>query len=387
MSWKRDSVIFKQEGSYSCFPGLAQLSDGRLVVPFTQRDWPTHHAPGRLRVFTSPDGGESWQETQDTSLSPLWKGARGNFRRVLADGSWLVAGTSGWDMLPSTERAQREAQGYCTHDHESDPDLFYLSRRDFTISKSRDGGTTWQRQTIPAPEDMVTFHSFRGIVLKDGTLLVPIGGSAHKPGLNLRTLEGAARRQYMARSTDGGETWELAQMIEDPQGQYTEEVALVELRDGRVLALARVQGLGDTGYLWQQASVDGGQTWSEAVETRIWGYPAHLLQLQDGRLLCSYGYRREPAGIRAVVSNNGGWSWDLADERILRDDGGTPAQAWSAADLKLFKTKAGLAGAPDLGYPRSIQLADGTIFSVYYFTAKDGITHVAATKWRLDGDL
>ena len=176
-------------------------------------------------------------------------------------------------------------------------------------------------------------------------------------------------------------------MIEDPQGQYTEEVALVELRDGRVLALARVQGPGDTGYLWQQASADGGQTWSEAVETRIWGYPAHLLQLQDGRLLCSYGYRREPAGIRAVVSNNGGWSWDLADERILRDDGGTPAQAWSAADLKLFKKKAGLAGAPDLGYPRSIQLADGTIFSVYYFTAKDGITHVAATKWRLDGDL
>ena len=82
MSWKRDIVLFKQEGVYACFPLLQQLPDGRLVVGFTHRDWPTHCDPGRWRVLVSADGGESWQETLDTSLQLLWRGARGGFRCV-----------------------------------------------------------------------------------------------------------------------------------------------------------------------------------------------------------------------------------------------------------------------------------------------------------------
>ena len=36
----------------------------------------------------------------------------------------------------------------------------------------------------------------------------------------------------------------------------------------------------------------------------------------------------------------------------------------------------------DLGYPLSVQLADDSIFTVYYMTI-GGITHVAATRWQL----
>ena len=392
MSWKRDIIIFKQEGSYSCFPTLENLPDGRLVIPVTQRDWPSHHSTGRLRVFTSDDEGESWQETHDGTLPPLWKGATGKFRCLLDDGTWLDMGAGGRgghfdapDVRPVTERAQWEEQRYHTADHENDSSLFYLSGRALNVGKSRDGGSTWQKQTIPVAQDMVTLSCFRGLRLKDGTLLFPVGGPVDKPGLNLRTMEGAAWRQYMARSRDGGDTWELTGMIEDARGGYTEEVTLLELEDNRLLALVRAHRPGPTGYLWQQWSTDGGRTWSPPVETQMWGYPAHLLQLQDGQILCTYGYRRKPAGIRAALSNNGGWSWDLADERILRDDGGTPAQGWGPAQLELVK-KRGVAGA-DLGYPVSTQLADGTIFTVYYITGSDGITHAAATKWRLDGNL
>ena len=120
------------------------------------------------------------------------------------------------------------------------------------------------------------------------------------------------------------------------------------------------------------------------METQIWGYPCHLLRLADGRILCTYGYRFKPAGIRAVLSNDGGWSWDLKRERILRDDGGTPAQGWGPKQLEKFKER-GVAGA-DLGYPFSAQLADGAILTVYYFTGTDGITHAAATKWCLAGE-
>jgi hypothetical protein len=36
----------------------------------------------------------------------------------------------------------------------------------------------------------------------------------------------------------------------------------------------------------------------------------------------------------------------------------------------------------DLGYPRSMQLKDGTILTVYYFTDDARVTHIACTRWR-----
>ena len=289
------------------------------------------------------------------------------------------------EVRPAAERAHWEEKRYSTADHENDPHLFYLSGRELNVGRSRNGGETWQKRSIPAPDDMVTLSGFRGLYTRDGTLLFPVGGKAYRPGLNMRALDDATWRQYMARSTDGGENWEWTKMVEDPTGAYTEEVTLLELENDRVLALVRAHRPGPTGYLWQQWSADGGRPWSEPVETQIWGYPCHLLRLQDGRILCTYGYRFKPAGIRAVLSGDGGWSWDLKGERILQDDGGTPAQGWGPEQLEKFKVR-GVAGA-DLGYPFSAQMADGAIVTVYYFTGTDGITHAASSKWRLEGEL
>lgn len=392
MGWKRDSVIFKEQGSYSCFPTLEQLADGRLIVAITQREWPSHYSKGQVRVMVSDDGGECWQESEDRSLSALWPGATGKFRCRLADGTWLDMGAGGRgghfdapELRPIGERAEWEAKRYSTNDCENDPSHFYLDGKDLHIGKSRDGGATWQRQQIPAPADMLNLNGFRGLRLGDGTLLFPVGGPVDHSGLDLRTREGAAWRQYIARSTDDGQTWQWAAMVEDPHGVYTEEVSLLEVADNRLLAMTRCHRPGPTGYLWQQWSEDGGRTWSQPVETPVWGYPCHLLKLQDGRLLCTYGYRFKPAGIRAVLSGNGGWSWDVQNTRVLRNDGGTPAAGWGPEQLAKFAER-GVAGA-DLGYPFSAQLQDGSILTVYYFTGADGITHAAASKWSIDGDL
>jgi len=83
----------------------------------------------------------------------------------------------------------------------------------------------------------------------------------------------------------------------------------------------------------------------------IWGYPAHLLSLKDGSLLCTYGYRKDPLGIRACLSYDKGATWDVEHEIILRADG---------------------KGEGDLGYPVSIQLEDGRIFSIYYMQTGSG---------------
>ena len=71
MKLQRDIIIFKKEGSYSCFPVLEQLADGRLMVALTQREFPSHNSKGRLRLFLAAADGEHWQETTDSSLAPM----------------------------------------------------------------------------------------------------------------------------------------------------------------------------------------------------------------------------------------------------------------------------------------------------------------------------
>jgi hypothetical protein len=139
------------------------------------------------------------------------------------------------------------------------------------------------------------------------------------------------------------------------------ETALVETADGLIIAMMRPDP-DRSGHLWQSVSEDGGKTWSAPLKTPMWGYPAHLLALRDGRVLCTYGYRRAPMGIRACLSPDGGRVWAIEQEFVLRADGKRSGS--------------------DLGYPLTMELADGTLATVYYFTCGDGVTHIAATRWR-----
>jgi hypothetical protein len=95
--------------------------------------------------------------------------------------------------------------------------------------------------------------------------------------------------------------------------------------------------------LWESYSDDSGVTWAEPWPTALWGFPPHLTLLNDGRVLCSYGYRRPPYGERACLSEDG-ITWDLSDEVVLRDD----------------------APNDDLGYPASIEVEPGQVLTVYY---------------------
>ena len=91
------------------------------------------------------------------------------------------------------------------------------------------------------------------------------------------------------------------------------------------------------------------------------GLPPHMLLLQDGRLLCVYGRRFAPFGIRACLSNDDGASWDIENEMVLRDD---------------FPNG-------DLGYPTSTQRADGSICTAYYGQDDEGVTCIQASSYRL----
>ena len=89
--------------------------------------------------------------------------------------------------------------------------------------------------------------------------------------------------------------------------------------------------------------------------------------MKDGRVVCAYGYRVKPWGIRARVSEDGARTW--GPEIILRDDGGS----W------------------DLGYPRVVEVSGGRLLSVYYINLRDdpiqlngGVRHIAQTVFTPD---
>ena len=136
-------------------------------------------------------------------------------------------------------------------------------------------------------------------------------------------------------------------------------------RPGRILAHAR----NDRRPLVERWSYDGGVTWTDPLSTGIEGWPAHLLKLRDGRILCAYGRRVEAGGVRAVLSEDGGLTWDLDNEVVLRDDGGYDSSL-----------RGGYGWRSDVGYPVSTQLSDGRVLTAYYITNADRITHTAVTR-------
>ena len=88
-------------------------------------------------------------------------------------------------------------------------------------------------------------------------------------------------------------------------------------------------------------------------------------------MLCTYGYRRDPMGVRGCISEDG-VHWDVANEFVIREGGTAPIEAepgwyWH------------------IGYPTSIQLQDGTIFTVdHQWTDQEPfVQYVVGVLWEL----
>ena len=134
--------------------------------------------------------------------------------------------------------------------------------------------------------------------------------------------------------------------------------AALELPDGRIICQLRLEG---EAYfsVWQSESSDGGRTWTPAVRIAP-GSPPHLMLHSSGVLISSYGCRRGGFGQRVMFSRDGGRSWDI--DWILRDDG----------------------PAGDLGYPSTVELSDGSLYTVYYQQPAPGAQcAVLASRWRV----
>lgn len=349
----KDVMIYRDEGCYSHNATAALAPDGELLVVVQEqkrRRVRTHVDPtSRPVLVASADEGESWHVVS---------------RNIVEPGDAVAVNDPGLTRLKDGTLIITYFVWQLGGDEEVPPDNPWVRRLDgihyawmagtYTV-RSTDGGATWEEPVrVEAPTGDATAVSDPVVELPDGELLIPL--YAGRPGEMEHVL--------LMRSTDQGRSWHGPTIVaDDPFNRMRfAEPSLLHLPSGRLVCMHRVhlqpeQEYGH--YLYQSESDDMGKTWTAPHKTPIWGHPPHLLRLESGAVLCVYGYRRPPYGVRACLSHDECATWDIRNELVLRNDGPDG----------------------DVGYPTSVQLADGRIFTVWYMTeaqaGAQGVGHSA----------
>jgi hypothetical protein len=341
-------IVYRKPGVYACFPSVARTPEGWIVARFGTRSLRSHIDPtGGRAARISTDGGRTWSDAPETAGLHAADTLR-------ADGNHAFAGATAWRHVPESQRADLEARGF-----EVRPSMpgkvAYASGARFCVRKP-DGSTyvkPWTEIETPPHRLMMAYNQAAVLNLGGGTRLVAVYSETPDERRDAQVL----------RTTDDGDSWICLPVARGEPDLGFNEPALGTNTAGHVIALLRTaETPRDRGFLYQSTSTDRGLTWSASRNTGMWGYPAHILTLPDGRLLATYGVRRAPMGIRATFSRDGGQTWATNATVVLRADG--------------------RGNGSDLGYPITVPVEDGVLLTVYYFNDAENVTHVAATRWR-----
>ncbi len=346
-------TISWQPEVYHGWPTLTRLQSGRLmVVGSGGRE--EHVCPfGRVECITSDDDGVTWTWPRvllDGDIDDRDAGVL-----ETAQGSLLVTSFSSLAYEPTLTRWEQDpnADAERVAHWQAARDRLTADQRQRELGtwmlRSTDGGLTWSTRY-----DSLVNSPHGPIQLADGRILYA--------GKQL-WLENP--RVGVACSHDDGVTWEWLAEIpprdgDDPKNYH--ELHAIETDEGRIIAQIRNHNTANAGETLQSESIDGGLTWSQPVSIGVWGLPSHLLRLSDGRLLMTYGHRRAPLGNQARLSEDHGRTW--SEPMVIYGDGATG----------------------DLGYPSTVQLADGSLLSVWYEVAPgEAKASLRQAKWRLTG--
>jgi hypothetical protein len=352
---------------YFGWPTVGRMDDGQLFVATSGlRNY--HVCPfGRTVICTSNDDGKTWGSPRvinDTPLDDRDAGviSLGPGKLLLA---WFTVDSrsdkpSEYEKKLDALGAKRWREGRARVTDES-----VTQCAGSWVRLSNDAGITWGdpiRVNVSAPHGPIQLRS--GDLIYFGKELAPAGLGWSMSSGQVTAIKG----------TDGGRIWERLGSVPlpaDMDTEYFHEPHVMELPDGRLVGLIRCDPShhdyhnrqpGQTDFeLFQSISSDGGSTWSTAEPLGFHGSPPHLLSHSSGTLICSYSYREEPYGVRVMISRDGAKNWEY--DHILRDDG----------------------PHPDLGYPSSVELGDGSVLTVYYqrpTSAKD-MCALLWSRWRL----
>jgi hypothetical protein len=345
-------VLIHEDPKLSSFEVNLAGDGGSGVVATFGRAVPGLEA-GEIAVARSVDGGETWSRAVS-----LFRGEGEGQLHQLAG----ITRLSGGRLVAASTRFSFLFEGKLRWRRGTETSGVFLRQ-------STNGGSGWGelRKVDTAP-----FRSAwtRGSIVEmpDGSLLLPLAGQKGETYAGV----GEPIASFIVRSTDGAKTWQyLSTIARDSAGiSDYDEPAMVSLGGARLLCVLRSHQSPRKdppgGYLHTTVSEDGGVMWGEVQKTSMWGHPANLLRLQDGRILCTFGYRMHPnPGVRGCVSEDG--------------------VQWKPENIFAVKEIPNLGSHQlQIGCPSSVQLGDGRILTAYQvWTDGPG----SRPRQRIDGSL
>jgi len=318
-------------GNYKA--GLTRMPNGHLIVASCRKVDKVF----QIFLYLSKDGGLKWEPLDST---PLF--GKEPALIALRDGTLLmtVQGGVGPNSRPT----------------------------ELPIARSEDAGKTWTTITLDGQD-----YPRNLIEEPDGTVLII---RAKMPGWSTPLFEKEGRKVTgspnleLLRSKDRGKTWERTESSIPWDYTAFGEVASVRMPDGKLLAALRAQMPNTSGEGFEHTlmteSIDNGKTWSKpAVMSRPAEVHVHLAALKDGRVLATYSNYHLPYGVYAVVSKDGGRSWDLDH----------PFELALSADIYV-------------GWPVTLQLPEGDLLTCHAITAyvrqPPETTVCEVVRWKMD---
>ena len=352
------------------FSHIAQISDQEIFCAYNQG-----HAMSATNLSfyqaRSTDGGKTWGEH-----SLIYDGAQDD-RPYSYHSSFLTRMRDGLLVIVAF-RVDR-----------SDPDhpIFNattggLTPLDLILLRSEDDGHTWSPpELLTFPDDLVITPTSDIVELDDGTWLLPFDHwnafddpSPHKP------------RTTAFFSTDKGKTWGDPVTFADgsAEGKGFWHGRLDKLEDGRLFVLFQSVRFDEEGkrhwiplhYSYGSAV---GRTWTEPIATNLEkGKTNDVAGLGDRRFLAIYSDRDSgQPGMRAVLSEDGGETWDLNNEILVWDATGrdrlgvsSPTTFPRSSDTIAF------------GAPTADRLLDGDVMVTFWCTEMS-ITHIRYARLRV----
>ena len=366
--------------NYFAWPSAARLQDGRIAVVASGYRL-AHVCPfGKTVISYSDDGGETFTPPAPIIDTPL-DNRDGGISAFGESGVVVSSLSLTLEFVMETLKSDLEHKA-----NETEYSIGYIN----SVSEETRKKYNWNNFRISkdmgrsfGPIHRIPASSPHGPVgMKDGKLLW-VGRLRLSPEIDPSLKEGIYT--FVINPDDG--SYEMRGMIPKPLGNkdyFPCEPHAIELDDGRILCHFRVQVKnGDVFTTYQSVSDDGGYTWSEPVRllSERGGAPAHIMKHSSGVLISSYGERMAPYGVKAMFSYDNGESWDT--DNWIYTHTLTPTDEERLKAMKDCSLISGVHG--DIGYPATVELDDGSLFTVFYAHRDRGApAEIFAQKWSFE---
>ena len=265
---------------------------------------------GVLAVLRSTDEGASWKE-EGLVWDPRKDGTphtySAPFLSRLRDGTLTLSAMRNDCSDPDRLMVNAETGGFLPVET--------------LVFRSQDNGRSWSApQVIEMPDGIIAYVSGPVIEMQDGGwfLAFDIGKAYDDP----RPVQAEMLALF---SSDQGRSWgdlhRFAGISPEEQKTFWHG-RVIALKSGRLFTLLWTQDLQSEKFidLHRTTSDETGRHWDVPQPTAIPAQTSWAVDLSNGRMFAAYTVRElDPPGIRGVLSEDGGKSWDLDRNVVIWD--------------------------------------------------------------------